>query len=84
MTVESQYYEWIWKKGGRCYLCGRMYPKWAPDSGEKIGLVRFRKSNHLTQPILICRICLRRFAHLAAELKVFDINEEFLGDEEVD
>jgi hypothetical protein len=43
-----------------------------------IGLVRLRKSNHLTPPILVCRICSSQFAHLALELKVYDINEEFL------
>lgn len=82
MSIESEYYEWIWKQGGKCYLCGRLYPPWALGDTKRIGLVRFGKSNHLTQPVLICRICLRRFAHLAVELKVFDINEEFLVEED--
>lgn len=82
MNIKSEYYEWVWTRGGTCYLCGRMYPPWAMGDNERIGLVRFRKSNHLTQPILVCRTCLRRFAHLAVELKVFDINEEFLVDDE--
>lgn len=84
MSIENQHYEWVWKRGGRCYLCGRLSPPWAFGDTKRIGMVRFRKSNHLTKPILICRICLRRFCHLAMELKVFDGNEKILVKEEED
>jgi len=75
-------YEWIWRDGGTCYLCGRMHPPWSYGDNKRIGLVRFRTKNHLTRPVLVCRTCLRRFAHIAVELKVFDINQEFLSSEE--
>jgi len=77
-------YEWIWRVGGTCYLCGRMYPHWSYGDTKRIGLVRFRKKNHMIKPVLVCRTCLRRFAFIAAELEVFDKNQDFISEEEID
>ncbi|TFG27752.1 hypothetical protein EU528_12320 [Candidatus Thorarchaeota archaeon] len=77
-------YEWIWLDGGTCYLCGRAYPHWSYGDNKRIGLVRLRKKNHMTRPILVCRTCLRRFAFIAAELEVFDKNQDLISEEEIE
>lgn len=75
MNIDVHEYEWVWYSHGTCYFCGRLYPPWSHNI-KKIALVRFRISNHLKRPVLICRICLRRFVHIATELNVFDSNLE--------
>ena len=68
--------EWIVRNDGRCYLCGRSYYHWMFNLREKPIGVRLRKSNHLTQPVVICTVCLRRCVHINNELEKLEIKEK--------